>query len=215
MHLEFFFDNGERRWSDVEIKAGGGQYGQAPWAYMETEGYVCISAARYDRKEDIQGMGWRIVPRLGRMCDAIKSFPVVKNWAEEEKRPYVEYRFVVRRSGRHRMRLYLSPRNPMIKGGTIKGAYGISGGDVVMFDAVSQGFYAEWRDSEWSYGVTNNIRIVEESIELQEGLNTLQFYAVDPNLILENIVIFREDMPVRDTHLAPPESSRVGWPGKR
>lgn len=214
VRLDFFFDNGEKNWSEVEIKAGDGRYGQAPWAFVETEGYVCISAAKYDRIEDVQGRGWRVVPRLGRMCDAIKSFPVEKNWEAEEKRPYVEYRFVVRRAGRHRMQFYLSPRNPMIKGGTIKGAYGINGGEAILFDSVHQGYYAEWRDELWSYGVTNNIRRVSETIELQKGLNTLRFYAVDPNLILENIVIFYEDTPIRDTHLAPPESCRVGWPAE-
>lgn len=209
VRLEFFFDNGETTWSEVEIKAGSGQYGFLPGTYVETEGYVCISAANYHKKEDIQGMGWRMVPGLGRMCDAIKSFPVWKNWETEEKRPYVEYPFVVCKAGRYRMQCYLSPRNPMIKGGTIKGAYGINGGAAVLFDTVPRGYYAEWQDDVWSYGVTNNIRRVSETIELKEGLNTLQFYAADPNLILENIVISSEEAPVRDTHLAPPESYMV------
>lgn len=209
VHLDFFYENGESSWSDVEIKAGNGKNGQYPPAFLETEGYVCISAAHYEKKADIDGMGWEIVPRLGRMTDAIKTFPVNKKWEKEEKRPYVEYRFAVRKAGRYTLDFYVSPRNPMLKGGTIKGAYGINGGEAVFFDAVPEGFYAEWQDPVWSYGVTNNIRIISQCAELEAGCNTLRFYAADPNIILENIVIYRRDTPIRETHLAPPESCRT------
>lgn len=209
VHLDFFFENGARTWSEVEIKAGSHPSAQAGPAFVETEGYVCINAANYAKTEDVQGMGWRIVPRLGRMCDAIKAFPVEKNWEAEAARPYAEYRFVVRRAGTYTVQFYLSPRNPLIKGGSLKGAYGVNRQQAVLFDTVPQGYYAEWQDDVWSYGVTNNIRKISQTIELNHGLNTLQFYAVDPNLILEHIVIFHVDTPIRDTHLAPPESYQI------
>lgn len=57
--------------------------------------------------------------------------------------------------------------------------------------------------------MTNNIRIIRQCAELEAGCNTLQFYAADPNIILENIVIYRRDTPIRETHLAPPESCRT------
>jgi hypothetical protein len=35
------------------------------------------------------------------------------------------------------------------------------------------------------------------------------FYAAEANVILENIVIYPKDIPLPETHLAPPESYRV------
>lgn len=67
-------------------------------------------------------------------------------------------------------------------------------------------YFAEWQNETWSYGVTNHVRIVKEEVILKKGVNTLKFYAADPNIVLENIVMFREDRPMRVTHLAPPES---------
>lgn len=210
IRLDFYFQNGEKRWSEVEIKAGNRRGGYEPGAFMETEGYVCIDAASFSKKEDVQGMGWRIVPGLGRTGDAIKTFPVTRNWISENICPYVEYRFIVRRPGRHTIRFYLSPRNPMTKGGTIRGAYAVNGESAILFDTVPEGYFTEWQNTAWSHGVTDNVRRVDAAAEFQEGLNSLRFYAADPHVILEHIVIFHESLPLQDTHLAPPESYRFG-----
>lgn len=208
VHIDFLYENGTKQWSDVEIAAGSDIRGDTG-AFLETEGYLCIHAENFDKNVEIDGMGWQVIPRLGRTSHAIKSFPVTKNWQEEEKRPYVEYKFLARKSGNYNLTFYTSPRNPMIKRGTVRGAYSINEAGVKIVDAVEKGFFAEWQNETWSYGVTNNIRIIKETVTLQQGLNTLQFYSMDPNMILEKIVLNPVDRPIKETHLAPPESYRM------
>lgn len=206
IRLDFQFDNGAKTWSEVKVKAGGLFSIQDKNIFIENEGYICMEAKHFQRKKDVNGNGWQVIPRLGRTSDAIKSFPVTKNWEMEKDRPYVEYCFQAKYEGGYLLCFYIAPRNPMIKRGTMRGSFCINDGEIRWFDAVDSEYFAEWQNETWSYGVTNHVRIVKEEVILKKGVNTLKFYAADPNIVLENIVMFREDRPMRVTHLAPPES---------
>lgn len=204
--LDFQFDNGAKTWSEVKVKAGGLFLIQDKNIFIENEGYICMEAKHFHRKKDVNENGWQVIPRLGRTSDAIKSFPVTKNWEMEKDRPYVEYCFQAKYEGGYLLRFYIAPRNPMVKRGTMRGSFRINDGDIRWFDAVDSGYFAEWQNETWSYGVTNHVRIIQEKVFLKKGVNTLKFYAADPNIVLEKIAMFREDRPIRATHLAPPES---------
>lgn len=206
IRLDFEFDDGEKTWSEVEVKAAGNYSYPYENVFIENEGYICMEAQHYNTKKDVDGKGWKEVSRLGRTSDAIKSFPVTVNWEREKERPYVEYSFAAMHEGDYLLRFYTAPRNPMVKGGTVRGAYNVNNCDLQWFDAVESGYFAEWQNETWSYGVTNHIRLIEEKVMLKKGVNTLRFFAADPNIILEKIVLYRMDKPMRNTYLAPPES---------
>lgn len=207
--INFAFENGEKKQAFVNVEASGSNPDFYPGVFVETQNYICIHAEHYSAKRDIEGMGWQVVPRLGRTDGAIKSFPVLKNWEHEDNRPFVQYSFALNKTQMYVISFYLSPRNPSVKGGTMKGCFNINENVPQLFDVVEKNYYAEWFCEEWSYGVTNNIRIVNVEAYLKEGLNGLNFYALDSNVILEKIVIYQKDVPIRPTHLAPPESYRI------
>ncbi len=206
IRLDFQFEKGGKTWSEVVVKAAGYPSESCENVFVENEAYICMEAKHYSRKVDVEEGGWQVVPRLGRTSDAIKAFPVTKNWENEQERPYVEYSFLARHEGDYLLRFYLAPRNPLVNKGTIRGAFRVNRSEIQWFDEVDSGYFAEWQNEKWSYGVTNHIRLVEEDVVLEKGLNTLRFYAVDPNIVLEKIVLYRKDKPIRVTHLAPPES---------
>lgn len=208
IRLDFQFDNGAKTWSEVEVRAAGRHPDLEKGTFIENEDYICMDASHYGKKVDVGGEGWRVIPGLGRTSDAMKSFPVTKNWEGQQNRPYVEYRFIAKHEGEYLLRFYLSPRNPLEKGGTIRGAFQINDGEVYTFDAVEPGYFAEWQNEQWSYGVTNHIRLIDRDVALREGRNCLRFFAADPNIVLEKMVLYRKDRKQRITYLAPPESYR-------
>lgn len=210
IRLDFQFQNGDTTWSEVVVKAAGCDSSKAPdfhgTLFVENEGVICMEASHYDRNVEVAGGGWQVISRLGRTSDALKAFPVTKNWEKEAERPYVEYSFLAKQESEYLLRFYLAPRNPLVKRGTLRGAFAVNEGELQWFDAAGSGYFAEWQNEKWSYGVTNHIRLIEQNVTLKKGVNTLRFYAADPNIVLEKIVLYRNDQPVRDTHLAPPES---------
>lgn len=67
-----------------------------------------------------------------------------------------------------------------------------------------EGLKQYYREENWCAGVSWNIRITESQVTLQAGLHTLQFYAVDPGLVLQKLVLFHGELP--ESYLGPPES---------
>ena len=207
IRIDIEFAGGDKTWSEVEVRAAGQRTAFCGKnIFMENEGVLSIDAAHYSRKVDTGEGGWQVIPRLGRTSDALKAFPVTKNWEGEKERPYVEYSFQAKREGDYLLRFYLAPRNPLVKGGTMRGAFCINEGELRRFDAVNSGYFAEWQNTQWSSGVTSHIRLIEQNVKLKKDVNTLRFYAADPNIILEKIVLYRTDLPLRETYLAPTES---------
>ena len=207
IRIDIEFAGGDKTWSEVEVRADGQRTALCGKnIFMENEGVLSIDAAHYSRKVDTGEGGWQVIPHLGRTSDALKAFPVTKNWEGEKERPYVEYSFLAKREGDYLLRFYLAPRNPLVKGGTMQGAFCINEGELRRFDAVNSGYFAEWQNTQWSSGVTSHIRLIEQNVKLKKDVNTLRFYAADPNIILEKIVLYRTDLPLRETYLAPPES---------
>jgi len=209
IQINFEFLDGTIKMALLNVKASNNNYSRHPGAFLETQNYLCINAVHYNEKTDVDGMGWQIVSRLGRTGNAIKSFPVTKNWINESIRPYVKYDFIVSETREYILCFYLSPRNPMIKGGALKGFFSVNDSQPKSFDIVESDFYAGGSNKDWSYGATNNIRKISIPISLNKGLNHLKFYAAEANVIPENIVIYPKDIPLPETYLAPPESYRV------
>lgn len=206
IHIDILFSNGEKTYSDVLIKAGNKSLPAG--TFLMTENYLCMHAEHYQKNVTIGEMGWKVIPELGRTTSAIKVFPPNKNWLNENNRPYTEYKMNVTDAGDYSVKFYLVPRNPMIKGTAIQGIYGINNQKPVVFEIVSQKFVSDYTDKDWCLGVTNHIRIASEIVHLEEGLNTLQFYASDANVILELILITLKNKPIAQTYLAPKESYR-------
>ena len=66
-------------------------------------------ASHFTKKAGVKGGSFEVIKRLGRTSDAIKSFPVTKNWEKEKNRPYVEYDFYSEEGGEYELHLYLAP----------------------------------------------------------------------------------------------------------
>ncbi|MBQ2405215.1 MAG: hypothetical protein II312_00825 [Lachnospiraceae bacterium] len=97
-------------------------------------------------------------------------------------------------------------RNPSVKGGRMRFAVSVNDGTPQDIYAVSEKYYTEWFDKEWADGVLNHARIVTMSVLLQEGRNDIYFYAGDPGVILEKLVLYSADSDLPESYLGPEES---------
>ncbi|MCL2189338.1 MAG: glycosyl hydrolase 115 family protein [Defluviitaleaceae bacterium] len=205
--LDFAFKNGETKRALLEITAGNANAAHKG-AFLWAQNYVCIAADAFTQKTDVNGEGWRIVPRLGRSGNAVKSFPANKSWENEGNKPAVTYAFTIPAAGEYAVTFYLSPRNPRVKGGTINSAYRINQGECIAFNTLPDDYHTE-HHQEWSSGVLNNIRKATVTAHFEDGVNHLHLLAGDPNVLPEHIVIYPANAPPAPTHLAPPESYRL------
>lgn len=68
---------------------------------------------------------------------------------------------------------------------------------------------ADSSEKAWAESVANNIKIITSTHQIEKaGNHVLKFYAVDPALVLQKIVIETEEGKVLESYLGPPESFR-------
>lgn len=205
------FANGEKTVGRLELLAEEtAQNTYAAGTYIEKQGYIAMNADGFTEQKDVGGEGFAVIRHLGRMGSAVKSFPVTKSWIGTADAPYLRYTFVVENTADYIIRFYLLPRNPVEKGKHMCLAFSINGERRKILDTVTDSFRADCACEEWSRGVLDNIRVIESVVPVKKGENRFYFYAADPGIVLERIVLYPENTRLPESYLGPVESWRVG-----
>lgn len=177
--------------------------------FVEQLGYIAMDAAHFAEKYDVAGGEFQVIHDLGRMGDAVKVFPVTESWIGRDEAPYLRYDFAAQKEGIYTVQLYLAPCNPGRPGGKMRCRISVNEEPTQVVDTVSPSLHTEWTCAEWSRGVMNNIRVVKASVSVKKGFNHFYFYGGDPGIVLERIVLYREEKPILESYLGPQESWRV------
>ena len=74
--------------------------------------------------------------------------------------------------------------------------------------AVSEDYYAEHFNREWSKGVTDQARVVKAAVTLRKGYNEFCIYAGEPGVIVEKTVLHPADRPLPESLLGPEASCK-------
>lgn len=204
--ISIVFDNGEKTHVNLSIKAAPEPADLPKNHYLEAEGYISIAPGRYLEKQDLDGAEWKLLPDLGRMGPALRSFPIGQEWPQNRAAPFVVYGFRTKQAGDYTIEFHLSSRNPGVKGHPDQLRYSVNTSGIQSLETVSKSFYTEWHHEAWNKGVMNNIRTVSTQAPLCEGDNTLTLYASGPGVILEKIVLYPAGTALPASYMGPPES---------
>jgi hypothetical protein len=192
--------------------------------WLETGNRVSITAEGFvisvPHRTEAGKTEWKVIPHYGRYNAALKVFPATASYSREGNAfengsskeftsPYVEYLFYVIEGGDYTLRIYTSPSNNL-DGDLVKLRYAVQYDDEQpqMINSLPDGFIAgDYFEENWCQGVRWNIRITESPVPLQAGLHRMRFYAVDPGLVLQKLVVYRGKLP--ESYLGPGESPVV------
>ena len=209
--IQIRFDNGKTTYSKLELEAEGFAADGAAEdnVFWERNGYCCIYAEHFSEKKDVEAGGFCVIPGLGREGAAVKALPAMVRYESAERSPYVRYSMVAEETGDYDLSMVLLARNPVVKGGRMRFFLSVNEEAPLSMDAVSGQYYTEWFCEEWAQGVLNHVRSIDTKVSLKIGRNDLYIYAGDPGVILEKLVLSRENRKVPETYLGPVEST--GW----
>ena len=171
--------------------------------------YISIPADGYSRCfSSPSSASFRLIHDYSRGMDAIKAYPQDEVLGTKNA-PYLEYRINVPSAGRYDVTLYTNPSNPFGREPRILVGYSVNGGSIKKINMIPEGFAVGDGNPYWSQGVLDNVRKTTFTVELKEGLNTLNIHAVNPNLVLQKIVICEEGAKVPDSYLGPKPTYRT------
>lgn len=149
---------------------------------------IIIEAGNTDKVCNQSGGSFVCLPEFGKYENAMKAYPVTENFAPGEG-PYLEYSFDIPKTGEYRMSIYMSPSNPAYMDGKLQYAMQHNEGEIVVANAVPEGFRVGDDQDFWMDGVLHNIRVDEYVINANEGKNSLRIYAISPCFVLQRIKI--------------------------
>lgn len=182
-------------------------------AYMPVKKVVTIDANHFCRKHDVDGAAFRILPGYGRSSlpamqnGAVKVYPNTASFQPGEDAPSVTYRFFAEEAGDYTCELWLTPTSPVRPGVPMRCTLGIGEESQLVTCVPADYRPGENSDSRWCEAMVNHIRKVKAAIRCTQGLNEVTIGAVDPNLILERILICPAGHRLPESYLGPAESA--------
>ena len=174
--------------------------------FIESNGYISIEAEHYQNNIAVNGVQWKRIPDYGRTLSSMAVFPNTCSTANPpENSPYLEYSVYVSTPGELTVTIYTAPSNNIYRKRGL--CYGISFDEqpIQIVDTFPKENDAFYTSPLWSIGVMENVRKTVTRHEVNaSGVHKLQFWMVDPTVVLQKIVI---DMGgVKPSYLGPPES---------
>ncbi|WP_221353056.1 glycosyl hydrolase 115 family protein [Streptomyces beigongshangae] len=180
--------------------------------FVEAGGYVAVDAEHFARSVG----KWRRIDGIGRTGAGMTPWPVTApRRIPGGSSPHLEYEVSLLSAGQVTVWAYLSPRNPTLPTGGMKGTGGLK--YAVSFDAdapqivdihTATGADDGLMNMEWARNTSDNVnRTATRHTIRAAGVHRLKFWTVDPTVVVQRLVI--DTGGLTPTYLGPRESYRV------
>ncbi len=180
----------------------------APGAFMDTGGVVSIEAAHFAHAVAPAGRAWQLIPDHGRTLSGMTAFPVLapalalgSGVGADGMR--LEYQVQLARAGKVVVQATLAPTLAFQPGQGLRYAVSLDDEAPQIVNVHADASQAHWahivRDGAAQFSTTHAVA--------QAGAHTLKFWAIDPGLVLNKLVI--DEGGVKPSYLGPPESPRI------
>ncbi len=175
--------------------------------FVEGDGVVSIEPEHFSAKTDGDLVKWERVEGYGRTLSAMRVQGPV-NFAAitpGPSAPSLEYKAYFFTSGAATVWSALAPNLDFIPGRELRYAVSIDNGAPQMVTGVTKGFSSD--SADWSKNAQDEARWVSASVTIPNaGYHTLRFYAVDPGITMQKIVVDLGGF--KNCYLGAPESYR-------
>ena len=161
---------------------------------------VCCSSPSY--------AAFSVIWDYSRGMYAVKAYPQEEVLGVKNA-PYLEYKVDVPSKGKYDITLYTNPSNPFTREPKILVGISVNEGKVKKVNMIPEGFAVGDGNPYWSQGVLDNVRKTTVTVELNEGLNTFKIHAINPNFVLQKIVICEEGAKIPESYLGPKPTYRT------
>ncbi|KAG4081225.1 alpha-glucuronidase Gh115A [Neocallimastix lanati (nom. inval.)] len=163
--------------------------------FVQTTSYISIEAEHFISQKNGTNSSWKVIEGYGKTLSAIKSYPVINIYDDINEAHTWSFDF------------YQNPSNPAFMNNKLQFAAEVNG-KAIIHDVVDSKTFAVG-DTKQPWSNTNEIRISTVNFECKKGLNTLKFYPVTPNIVLEKIIIRPENYKMPESYLGAPETYYV------
>jgi hypothetical protein len=177
-----------------------------PKGFVESNGAMAIEAEHFTARSDRRGVGWQVIPGLGRTGDSVAIFPTTAAAVNEklviDETPKLEYQLNLLQPGKITITYYVVPTHPLSAAEGLRFAVGIDD-QTPQLITIDKGLVVP--SPAWSQNVLN-ATTTGASMHLitTAGAHVLKIYMIDAGVVLDNIVV--DTGGVRPSYLGPKET---------
>jgi len=175
--------------------------------FYETDGYVAMEAGHYSKMTRAEDAYYEVLMPYGRTGTGIKMYPTTKDYlVAGDDVPFVEYSFVAKDEGEYEAEFVFAPSLPVNDSNSQCFGYNINDTSVISVDTITDQSHPIFWSGQWAWDNRKNAKITACKINVKKGINNLKYYQINPNLILERIVLWNPAVPKKESYLGPVES---------
>ena len=176
--------------------------------YIAQDRRIAVDAANAERIS-AGDASYIVLKDAGRLQDAVKCFPFVKAFSEEEPSPMLAFRVFVPETEEYVLTMVLSPGNPYTIGENVRCGLFVNG-EYRRVDTIPEGYRGgDCFNRAWCTDVLNNARTASVSVMLRKGLNEIAVKAIDPWMVMQKFVLRTPGDTERVPYLGPAETYRT------
>ena len=168
--------------------------------FVETTEKVSMLASSYFSKQGKNGVDWVVIDNYGKAAfedrgnhASIKCLPSGMSFPSGKDSPCVEYRFYVNNPGKYTITSVLAPVNNHEKNKGLDFGLCLNDGKIAVINSLPPHYAAgDHNDVNWCLSVLENGRRINHEVNLEKGLNSLKFYLIDADIVLQKIEIAKK-----------------------
>lgn len=165
--------------------------------FVETTERISMTASSYFSKQGKNGIDWVTINSYGKSAfedrgshASVKCLPSGISFPVKKDSPCLEYRFFITNSGTYTITAVLSPVNNHEKYKGLDFGLCLNDGEISVINSLPKKYAAgDYNDTNWCESVLANGRRINHEVKLAKGLNSLRFYLIDADIVLQKIEI--------------------------
>lgn len=172
--------------------------------YCEENGVISVYAEHFSANVASDENELRLIKDLARDGGGLKLFPVTARLSAYNA-PYAEYTVEAADEGAFDIIFQLQPNNPYRFDDGIQIAYSVNASGTKFIETIAD-TYKAGVTPDWEQGVLDHARYVSDRVRLNKGVNTIRFYGIRSEAVLQKIVLVREGVTLPISYLGANES---------
>ena len=168
--------------------------------------HISMEACHFNDMKAAGERGYRCLERFGKTESGMKILPAFGDCEKNSEVPELSYDFDVKDEGSYIIKFLIAPVNPPYRDNRLDMNYRVNDGEICKAAFVADDFKVTDGCDEWEQGVLDQIRFSEVKCSLKPGRNRLTVCGGSAAIVLEKIVIRKEDSKPVYSYLEPSET---------
>ncbi len=168
------------------------------------KGVIAMDATEFVSAKSAKGAAFEVLSDFGKTGSAIKCFPVTATFGPQDEKPEVTYAFCLEEEGDYVAEFCFAPGNALLYGKAVRMMIGFDAKERKPLEILSESYRGgDWTDEDWCDSVLNQIRKRQVVEHLCAGEHTLTIGALEPGVVLEQILVYPAGRPPKASYLGP------------